>query len=244
MVNGVVRDAIVKCRNLSYSTDRGIILDKVSFDLHRGDIVTVIGPNGGGKTTLAKIIIGIIKPSKGSIEKSNDIRIGYMPQRINLNSLMPITVKSFFALGKNKSNKDHNQIINNPKLQRILHKQLYNLSGGELQLVLFSKTLLQDPELLILDEPTQGLDVMGQDNFYNHIYELRKKYNKTILMISHDLHTVMKTSDKIICLNHHIHCSGGPSEVKDNVSYKNMFASGGGEMITTYSHKHHKCNHD
>jgi len=242
MIHTRSKNVILKCHEISYVAGRGPILENISFELHCGEILTIIGPNGGGKTTLAKIIIGSLKPSKGNLEILSGIRVGYMPQMVNLSSLMPLTVKSFLLLGLGDKEVKP-EILEENKVKKILYKQLYNLSGGELQKVLFTKVLLNDPDLLILDEPTQGLDISGQDDFYKQISILRQLYSKTILMISHDLHTVMRASDKIICLNRHIHCSGKPADVSGHSSYKNMFFQG--QNTVMYAHKDHgQCNHD
>ena len=237
---------LLSCNNVSYKTKHHTILSDISFELHMGDIVTVIGPNGGGKTTLAQILIGIINPSSGTVTKKKNLTIGYMPQRINLNSLVPITVKEFlFFYGSEQYSVDSiDQILEENGITKILDKQIYNLSGGELQRVLFARVLLRDPELLILDEPIQGLDVVGQRDFYSKIDKLRLHLKKSIIMISHDLHTVMSSSDKVVCLNHKIHCSGKPSDIKSHQSYKDLFRLEGEEVVSTYMHKHNNVKHD
>jgi len=234
---------LLTCDEVSYSTDRGSILSNISFDLNIGDILTVIGPNGGGKTTLAKIILGILSPSSGKITKKPNISIGYTPQRINLNQLVPITVKQFLFLYGSCDSTESKQILEESKIDHILDKQIYNLSGGELQRVLFARVLLKNPDLLILDEPIQGLDVLGQKDFYFRLEQLRSKRNKTIIMISHDLHTVMSSSDKVICLNHTIHCLGKPCDVKSHKSYHKFFNLDKTDLISAYKHEHKEKKH-
>jgi zinc transport system ATP-binding protein len=231
---------LLACDRVSYTTDRGSILSDISFDLNIGDILTIIGPNGGGKTTLAKMILGILSPSSGHIIRKKNLSIGYTPQRINLNQLVPITVKEFlFFYGSvDYTHNESKRILEESKIDHILDKQIYSLSGGELQRILFARALLKDPELLILDEPIQGLDVVGQKDFYFRLEQLRSKRNKTIIMISHDLHTVMSASDKVICLNHTVHCLGKPCDVKSHKSYHKFFSLDEVELISAYKHEH------
>lgn len=233
---------LLDCNNISYERDNNTVLQDISFKLYSGEIVTIIGPNGGGKSTLAKLIIGILKPLRGKIIKIKGLRIGYMPQKINLNRLVPITVKKFLSFYGNKvfSLQDIKKILEISNIDNILNKQIYSLSGGELQRVLFARVLLRDPDLMILDEPTQGLDVSGQKNFYSMIDKIRSEFKKSIIMISHDLHTVMSSSDNVMCLNKRVHCSGIPQEIKSDKLYKNLFSAEDAEVISTYTHTHKK----
>jgi len=236
---------LLSCDNISYKIHNNTILNGIDFELNVGDIVTIIGPNGGGKTTLAKIIIGIIKPSSGNIIKKKGLKIGYMPQKIHINRLVPITVKDFlFFYGEKQSEiKNVQDILEENEIINILSKQVCNLSGGELQRVLFTRVLLKDPDLLILDEPVQGLDVSGQKNFYAMLDRIRANLKKSIIMISHDLHTVMSSSDQVVCLNQKVHCSGEPTDIKSHESYKGLFKLDTEKIISTYTHKHnHKKN--
>ena len=229
------------CNNISYQRDNNLILSNVSFKLYAGEIVTIIGPNGGGKSTLAKLIIGILNPSHGKIIKSKNIKIGYMPQRINLNRLVPITVKKFLSFYGNDifSLNEIENILSISKVNNILNKQIYCLSGGELQRVLFARVLLRDPDLMILDEPIQGLDVSAQKKFYSMIDQIRSEFKKSIIMISHDLHTVMRSSDNVMCLNKTVHCSGIPKDIRSDKLYKNLFVVEDEDVISTYKNKHH-----
>jgi len=231
---------LLSCNHISYAINQNTILSDIDFHLHAGDIVTIIGPNGGGKTTLAKIIIGIIEPTSGEVIKKASLRIGYMPQKIHINSLVPITVRDFlFFYGSQRCEVEKTQkILEENEISNILDKQVYNLSGGELQRVLFTRVLLKDPELLILDEPIQGLDVSGQKKFYEMLDRIRADLKKSIIMISHDLHTVMSSSDQVVCLNKKVHCSGEPTDIKSNDSYKDLFKLDHDETISTYTHKH------
>lgn len=215
-----------------------MILRDIDLTLYAGDIVTIIGPNGGGKTSLAKIILGIKKPTSGKIERKKGLSIGYMPQKINLNPMVPISVQEFLLLNKGAVDYNLSKIMFANDIKSILTKQITDLSGGELQRVLFSRALMGDPDLLILDEPIQGLDVNGQKEFYSMIDRVRSEFKKSIIMISHDLYTVMSSSDSVMCLNQTVHCSGKPHGIKSEKSYKDLFKLDGAEVISTYAHKH------
>ena len=234
------KEILVNCKNITYKKGNQVILKDINLNVHRGEIITIIGPNGGGKTTLAKIIIGVKKHHSGTIKRASNIKIGYMPQKINFNPLIPITVKNFLLINFNSKEfcKTTTQtIIKRNKVSRILNRQLHNISGGELQRVMLSLALLQDPDILVLDEPTQALDITGQNEFYSLIEEIKKAKNKAIIIISHDLHTVMKATDKVICLNNFIHCSGMPEHITKKSVYKKLFSIEENEKITFYKHK-------
>lgn len=187
------------------------VIDDVSFTIQERTITTLIGPNGAGKTTIARLLLNIEKPSAGKIVR-NTKKISYIPQKLHLNTKMPLDVKSYIEciIGSKFVNLDKLDGITN--IGTILTKQLKELSGGQLQRVLLTAAILSKPDLIVLDEPTQGLDVQGQNDFYNLITELKKNYKITIFIISHDLHIVIKNADQVLCLNHHICCSGKPEE--------------------------------
>jgi zinc transport system ATP-binding protein len=233
-----MKDLLIKCNKVSYKKKHAVILKDIDLNLYSGDIITVIGPNGGGKTSLAKIILGIKKPTSGKIERKKGLVIGYMPQKINLNPMVPIAVREFLLLNKVISDYNLDKIMFAGDINHILDTQITDLSGGELQRVLFSRALMGDPELLILDEPIQGLDVSGQKEFYAMIDRVRSELKKSIIMISHDLYTVMSSSDSVMCLNQTVHCSGKPHSIKSEKSYQDLFKLDGAEVISTYAHKH------
>lgn len=234
------KQILISCKGITCQKGRQTILQDINLDICPGDVITIIGPNGGGKTTLAKIITGIEQQFKGSLKRSKAIRTGYMPQKIHFNPLIPITVGSFLELNSEKENyceKRTESIIKRNKIHNILDRQLHNVSGGELQRIMLSIALMKDPDLLVLDEPTQALDVAGQYAFYSFIEELKTRENKTIIIISHDLHTVMRATDKVICLNKIICCSGQPEYVKGSSAYKKLFFTQADEKIAYYKHR-------
>ncbi len=233
-----MKDLLIKCNKVSYKKKHSVVLKDIDLNLYSGDIITVIGPNGGGKTSLAKIILGIKEPTSGKIERKKGLAIGYMPQKINLNPMVPINVREFLLLNKVTSDYNLEQIMFAGDIKNILYTQIVDLSGGELQRVLFSRALMGEPDLLILDEPIQGLDVSGQKKFYAMIDRVRSELKKSIIMISHDLYTVMSSSDSVMCLNKTVHCSGKPHSIKHKKSYQDLFKLDGSEVISTYAHKH------
>ncbi len=233
-------DLLLKIENLSLIIDNKQILDKVSFDINRNKIITIIGPNGSGKTTLARCILGLIKPTNGHLWFKKELKIGYMPQKINLNPNLPLRVNDFLELKiKQKINKEFlSCIIDETGIENILSHPLQKISGGEMQRVLLARALLNKPDLLILDEPTQGIDINGQVEFYKLIDKLRIERNITSLIISHDLYMVMKSTDYVICLNHHICCEGSPSFINKQQDFHNLFSNEALKNFSVYEHHH------
>lgn len=228
--------ALLTLTDISLSLDSRVILEQVSFAMEEGDFVTVIGPNGAGKSSLLKVIVGLQKPTKGSCQRSTKTRIGYMPQRLQLNEMMPLSVETFLRTSKNKD--IILEVAEKTHIQRLLSLSMHTLSGGEYQRVLLARALLQKPTLLILDEPAQGLDVTGQNQFYHLIDHLHKELKIAILMVSHDLHFVHRASQKVICLNQHVCCMGQPDHVKSSKAYKDLFPHYVGSEVLPYHHDH------
>ena len=220
--------------------DRKVISD-VSLDIHPGEIVTLIGPNGAGKTTLVRLVLGLQKPDSGSRSVKSGLRIGYMPQKLHVDNTMPLTVKRFLSLTGQAAG-EIAQALERTGVLRVLNSPVQSLSGGELQRVLLARALLHKPQLLVLDEPVQGVDVNGQKELYHLISELRKERGCSILMVSHDLHLVMASTDRVVCLNHHICCSGHPHEVRRHEGYLKLFG-GESDELAVYTH-HHDHEHD
>lgn len=231
---------LVKIENLSFTIEGKEILDSINLRLVPGKIVTIIGPNGSGKTTLVRSIIGIIKPTSGSIWLNPEIKIGYMPQKLNLNKNLPLNVLDFLKLeiGSKINKTTLNDVIQQLGIKDILSSDLRKISGGEMQRTLLAKALLVEPNLLILDEPISGLDINRQVEFYQLIDKLRLEKNISILIISHDLHTVMRKSDHVICLNHHICCEGAPEFVNQQEYFGRTFDSETLKTLSIYEHRH------
>jgi len=227
--------SIVELLNVSKSFNQKLLLDKVSFDIQKGSLTTLIGPNGAGKTTIAKLILGLEKPSTGNIKVSPGLKISYVPQELEFNTNIPLTVEKFVTLlaSKEMKNADWQRLNAFSEFNSLKHQDIYRLSGGQLQKLLLATTLLQKPNLLILDEPTKSLDVNSQQEFYRLIKDIQHESGVTIFMISHDLFTVMKNSDKVICLNRHVCCSGQPNDLSNNQDFINTLSE-----IGFYAHNH------
>lgn len=228
---------------MGYSVKDTVILHDVSLKVHGGQLITLIGPNGSGKSTLLKILLGLIKPTTGTVHRHNTVKIGYVPQKFFLNPAIPLTVRAFFknALGDHFSLQRAvvSDLLKDFRIDTLLDRPMIHLSGGELQKVLLTRAILREPNLLILDEPTQGMDVYTQNIFYKKINECCKSLKWGVLLVSHDLHFVHST-DYVICLNKHICCAGQPHEMIHNSIYQELFAI---PMMALYTH-HHDHSHD
>ncbi|AMA64790.1 Zinc import ATP-binding protein ZnuC [Candidatus Arsenophonus lipoptenae] len=229
---------LLSLKNISVNFGSSKIIENISLDLHAGEILTLLGPNGAGKSTLAKIILGLIFPTKGKIIYNAKLNSGYVPQKLSLDIIMPLTVKRFMTL---KTGIKTNHII--PVLMRVgadhlIDKQMHKLSTGEIQRILLARTLLNPPQLLVLDEPTQGVDINGQIALYNLIDSIRNELNCAVFIISHDLHLVMAKTDQVLCINKKICCSGRPEDIALNPQFINMFGHIAVKKIGIYRHNH------
>lgn len=231
---------LIRAEDVSYKIGSNVILEHIGFEVNIGDIITVIGPNGGGKTSLIKILLGVVKPTTGKVSIRKTARIGYMPQKIVFNKQLPITVRDFLFLNHNVDYKkiDVLKIINDTRLDHILARQVHDISGGELQRLLLAKALLHNPNLMVLDEPLQGLDIKGQGDFYLLLERIRLERKMAIVMVSHDLHTVMRSTSHVICLNKHICCQGLPETIQSK-SYEYLFGLSEDAVLAYYQHHHH-----
>lgn len=234
---------LVSVRDLSYRAGERQILRDISLDIRAGQIITLIGPNGAGKTTLVKLILGLLPPGGGTLQRHSPLRIGYMPQRLQVDASMPVSVARFLRL---PAHARHDRII--PALtevgaEHLLDARLHTLSGGEIQRVLLARALIQEPELLVLDEPVQGVDINGQAELYRLISSIRQRHGCGILMVSHDLHLVMSATDEVLCLNQHICCHGHPEQVSNDPAYLELFGRSEAEALAIYTH-HHNHHHD
>ena len=233
---------LIEISNLEIKYGSKKVLQNINLSLNTGEIVTIVGPNGSGKTSLFKAIIGSIPYSNGKIRIKPNIRVGYVPQQLKVDQTLPITVERFLKLAI----RDYN---NTEKIaaflgsENIFKEQINNLSGGQMQRVLLARALINEPEVLLLDEATRGLDQPGIAAFYKKIENISKKTNCAVLMISHDLHVVMKASDRVICVNGHICCEGTPESVATSPEYKTLFGSDIDSSFALYKHKHDH-NHD
>lgn len=228
--------ALVTASGVEVRVGNKRLLHDVNLRIEAGEIVTVIGPNGAGKSTLLKAIIGAVPISAGRIDKPAGLRIGYTPQKIQLEKTMPITVARFLSLAGRLPKGARAEVLGKTDVAALRDVQLTDLSGGEFQRVLLARALLRKPDLLILDEPTQGLDQPAEARFYRLLAEVRKETGAAVLMVSHDLHVVMAQSDQVVCLNGHVCCSGAPADVSADPSYKELF--GARAELALYEHRH------
>lgn len=221
------------------------LLQDINLQLHTGEIVTVVGPNGAGKTTLLRVALGLQKPTSGTVNCSKDVTIGYVPQKIHIDPTFPMTVRRFLALAKSNQKKQFDVLLDEVGAKHVIDSPLYTLSGGELQRVLMARALIRNPNVLVLDEPVQGVDVHGQAELYSLISRVRTERNCAILMVSHDLHLVMSSTDRVLCLNQHICCSGTPEVVVSDPAYAQLFGKHAANHLALYVHeKQHEHNHD
>lgn len=231
-------EALVKADHLCVHFGTGEVLHDVTLALHPAEIVTVLGPNGSGKSTLLRALLGIVAPSHGSVSRAPGLRIGYVPQRLAIDRVMPMSVRRFLSLPARVTDHDAREALTRVGLEPLGAQQMSGLSGGQFQRVLLARALLSRPQLLILDEPTQGLDQPGEAAFYRLIEEVRRETGAAVLMVSHDLHVVMAASDRVICLNHHICCEGTPRVVSNAPEYRALFGLGTQGALALYQHQH------
>jgi len=236
-------DALITADNISLNHNGKNILDDVSLKLHPGEFITLIGPNGAGKSSLIKVLLGIIKQDSGQVRHSNNVRLGYTPQSFTSNPFIPISVVDFLTLNQKTDKNFTNQTSELTGIKDLLNTPLKNLSGGELQKVLLTRALLNKPNVLILDEPAQNLDVDGQMQLYKLIQEIHQEQKCAVLMVSHDLHRVMKESTQVLCLYHHICCEGLPESILKDEQFNDLFADQIHELMATYEH-HHNHQHE
>ena len=230
--------ALVDTAGLTVAFGGQAVVSDVSLAVEPGEIVTLIGPNGSGKTTLVRAILGLVTPSQGSVRRRPGLRIGYVPQRLSVDRTMPMTVGRFLALPQGRGTAAIREALAAVRAETLLDHQVADLSGGELQRALLARAILRKPDLLVLDEPVQGVDFSGQIELFGLIGELRDHLGCGVLMVSHDLHLVMASTDRVLCLNHHICCAGAPEAVKRHPAYLDLFGPRAAEELAVYTHAH------
>lgn len=235
-------EALIAGHDLGVSHRGRVLIQHVDFAVARGRILTVIGPNGAGKTTLVRLALGLIRPNHGRIERVPGIRVGYMPQRLSLPDSMPLSARRFIALG-DTSGEPLEATARQLGVTHLLESPMQALSGGETQRVLLARALLGQPDLLVLDEPVQGIDVNGQAELYRLIVQLRDEHSCAVMMVSHDLHLVMAATDEVLCLNQHVCCSGHPETVSQHPAYLALFGALDTDTLAVYTHRHNH-HHD
>ncbi len=231
-------DALLSGRGVALARGGRTILEHVDIDIGPGEIVTLIGPNGAGKTTLVRVLLGLEKADSGTIIRHADVKIGYAPQRFDRDPAIPVTVERFLALGLPDAGADVPAVLAEVGASRVAGQQLHGLSGGELQRVVLARALLRNSNLLVLDEPVRGVDYVGEAELYGLIGRLRTTRGLGVLLVSHDLHVVMAQSDRVICLNRHVCCSGVPETVSQHPEYARLFGAQAARAFAVYHHAH------
>jgi len=235
---------LVKLENAGVFRSSKWLVRGISLEINQGEIVTLIGPNGSGKTTTAKMILNILNTDEGLVT-GKARKMAYVPQKINIDWTMPLRVIDFMKITNSLNNTQITESLSMTGVDKLLYNQIHSLSGGEFQRVLIARAIAKKPDLLVLDEPVQGVDFNGELALYNLIKEISVNLNCGILLISHDMHFVMSTTDHVICLNGHICCSGSPSNVVKNPEYIKLFGQHNSETLAYYQHQHdHSHNHD
>lgn len=229
---------LVSLEKISVSFGQRRVLSDVSLSLRPGRILTLLGPNGAGKSTLVRVVLGLVAPDEGVIKRDRNLRIGYVPQKLHLDATLPLSVSRFMRLRPGTRKADILPALKRVQAGHLIDAPMQKLSGGETQRVLLARALLNKPQLLVLDEPTQGVDVNGQVALYDLIDKLRQELDCAVLMVSHDLHLVMAKTDDVLCLNHHICCSGTPEVVSTHPEFIAMFGPRGAEQLGIYRHQH------
>ena len=231
-------DLLVQLSHIGLYYGQRAVLKDIDLSIQAKEIVSLIGPNGAGKSSLVKILLGIQAPQQGTIKRKAKLKMGYVPQRFNPSSSLPLRVTDLLESKKIKTDLLE-QIIVETGIAHLLQRQVQQLSGGERQRVLLARALLNQPELLVLDEPMQGLDIQSETELYAYVRTLPARYGCAVLMVSHDLQWVMQGTQRVICLNHHICCSGTPSDIQQHPAYQEIF----GTQRVIYQHHHDHCAH-
>ncbi|MGD9536321.1 MAG: ATP-binding cassette domain-containing protein [Alphaproteobacteria bacterium] len=232
------RERLFSAEGVSIALGGRLVVRNVSLEVARGETVSLIGPNGSGKTTLVRALLGLVPVAKGRIAIEAGVRTGYVPQRFEPDPVLPLSVARFLRLGTKAARGRYDAVLAEVGCSHLARRQLVELSGGELRRVLIARALLRDPDLLVLDEPVQQVDVTGQLDLYRLIGRIRDEHHCGVLVVSHDLHIVMASTDRVICLNGHVCCSGAPEAVSRHPEYLALFGTRAAQGIAVYAHAH------
>ncbi|MCP5433121.1 MAG: metal ABC transporter ATP-binding protein [Alphaproteobacteria bacterium] len=239
MDGGTNRHAVlIAARGLGVRAGGHTLIERVDLELVRGEIVTLIGPNGAGKSTLVKALLGLVPPSQGSVWRKEGLRIGYTPQSVRRDPTLPLTVERVLRLGRRVDAGEVARALAAVEALEVAREPFHAVSGGELQRVLLARALLQDPELLVLDEPVAGVDLTGQARLYELVAHLRDERGFGVLLVSHDLHLVMARADRVICLNGHVCCTGAAKDVVSDPAFVELFGPRIAGELAFYVHAH------
>ena len=229
---------LVSLENAGYSVGEKWLVRGVGLSVNRGEIVTLIGPNGSGKSTTVRLALGIYQPNEGRVDKANTVKVGYVPQKLAIDAMLPLRVDRLMQLTAALSRSEIEQALSLTGVGHLAALEVQNLSGGEFQRVLLARAIARKPDLLVLDEPVQGVDFNGEIALYDLILEIRNQLDCGILLVSHDLHVVMAATDSVICLNGHVCCRGTPKAVADSDEYQRLFGERASSTLARYEHNH------
>lgn len=238
----ITKKNLISLKNICLSDKNKIILDNISFNVESNQIITIVGPNGGGKSSLLKVLLKLRPQTSGEVIHADDLVIGYMPQNVHFDQNLPITVERFLRFSAKKDKASFNKICDFLNITHLLKSSIHHLSGGEVQRMLLARACLNKPNLLVLDEPGQGLDLNGQTDLYRLINLCVKELNTAVVMVSHDLNLVMAHTDEVICINQHLCCAGHPQEISNDPKFKQIFGASFVENMAFYSHHHNHCH--
>ncbi len=237
-VNRKAGAPLIKGEKLALTIGGRMVVEHVDIEISPGEIVTLIGPNGAGKTTLVRLLLGLLTPDKGTISRAPELSIGYVPQRFSVDPTIPLTVERFLKLTRRGSEDEIGALLEEVGAGHLKDVQASSLSGGEFQRIVLAKALMGNPQLLVLDEPVQNVDFSGEAELYRLIETIRDTRGCGILLISHNLHVVLGASDRVVCLNHHVCCSGVPESVARHPEYERLFGAKAAQAFAIYSHSH------
>ncbi len=231
-------EPLIETRDVCVVRDGRHILDHISLSLMRGEILTMVGLNGSGKTTLVRVLAGLLKPDSGEVRKQPGIRIGYCPQRAHPDATLPISARDFLLLTHAATGMSIAGVLEEVGIGGLASRQIFRLSGGEYQRLLLARAILRKPDVLILDEPMAGVDMAGQSDLYELIPRLRDQYGCGVILVSHDMHVVMVATDRVVCINHHLCCSGQPENVAAHPEFVALFGDRIARTLAVYKHDH------
>lgn len=234
---------LVRLEQIGVTFGEQQILQNINLAIYPNTITTIVGPNGGGKSTLLKVLLRLISPTQGRVIHQPNLKIGYVPQKMHIDYSIPITVTKFLSLKPNATKQTIGEVLSLLAINHLAHHSMQKLSGGELQRVLLARAILDKPQLLVLDEPMQGVDITGQTELYQLLNKTRTWLNCAILMVSHDLNIVIANTDEVLCINRHICCAGTPEAVSSDPNFIHFFGDQFANTVAFYAH-HHNHHHD
>lgn len=234
---------LIEFKNINVTFGQKKALENINFKLYPQSIITIVGPNGGGKSTFLKVLLKLLKPSLGEVIYHQNVRIGYVPQKIHLDPSLPLTVEKFLSLSFHGKKEQIADAIERLSIEHLKKQSLHRLSGGEMQRVLIARAILNRPNLLVLDEPTQGVDMGGQVALYKLIHQMQEELNCAVVMVSHDLHLVMADTKEVLCINQHLCCHGTPQSLSNHPKFVQLFGDNFAKNLAFYPHHHNHHHH-